>query len=288
MPSDFKQMTDLAKDSIIVEELTGGGMALRGHLDTYNYGKKTINFVQQHYYKSLGYDMDRMKKTFDYEFDIDTITKSTLQIIVEKSKFDYIVIQDHGSHIVNEKFNKYVAAKSLDRLKQILLNSISKDAKIIYFTEYPNKELYKEVIPNSTRRLRILSYDTITCNIVEPMDSAYLIRNGGFLTDSSLIINSPIEDIESYEKGLAQLQGVYPFEISPTARIFHLLKIENKNWRMYRMGGHPSKKASFMFACVYYEMITGKSCLDIDFKGKLSKKNATIIKTTVHNYIMNN
>ena len=41
-----------------------------------------------------------------------------------------------------------------------------------------------------------------------------------------------------------------------------------------------------MFACVYYEMITGKPVTETEFTGKVSKKNAKIIKEEVHNYLL--
>ena len=41
-----------------------------------------------------------------------------------------------------------------------------------------------------------------------------------------------------------------------------------------------------MFACVYYEMITGQPSDQLNFNGQISNKKASIIKKEVHNYFI--
>lgn len=301
MPSDFKEMMAIENDSIEVERLTFPGYSLWAHLNRYEYSKKkpvdftalgkyknvgkTIDIVQYQRYKALGYDMDRIKKLYKYDGDIDTITKTTLQLTLEKHHYDYIIVQDHGSHLYNDNFLKYIGAKSLERLKQLLVDTGSEDAKLIYFTEYPNKKLYSKNFKEKSPRAIRLPYDTVTCYKIEPQDSIYLNEWNNMLFDSTRGAKTPLEDIRYYEQGVQKLAETTELEMSPTAQIFDLIKTKHPNWKMYRMAGHPSQITSFMFACVYYEMITGKPADQLDFHGKISKKKASIVKKEVHNYL---
>jgi hypothetical protein len=290
-------------DSVIVDQLTFPGYSLRRHLDIYHYSKsgknidftalgkynnqgESIDFGKLKRYKALGYDMEKMKKLFKYDLDLDTITKSTLHLTLEKNHYDYIIIQDHGSILYNENFLKYVGIKSLKRLKQLLIETHSENTKLIYFTEYPNKKMYsKNYKSKPTRRIRT-PYDTVTCYKIEPFDSIYVNEYGNMLYDSTRGAKTPKEDITYYENGVKKLAELIDLKMSPTARIFDIIKTKYPNWKMYRHGGHPSKTASFMFASVYYEMITGQPSGQLNFNGQISNKKASIIKKEVHNYFI--
>ena len=305
MPSDFSLMMNQSDDSVIVDQLTFPGYSLRAHLDNYQYststkkkkikftalGKyhnqgKSIDFVKLKRYKDLGYDMEKMRKLYKYDLNLDTITKSTLHLTLEKNHYDYIIVQDHGSILYNEIFLKYVGIKSLKRLKQLLVETHSENTKLIYFTEYPNKKMYsKNYKSKPTRRIRT-RYDTITCYKIEPFDSVYVNEHGNMLYDSTRGAKTPKEDITYYENGVQKLAQLIELEMSPTARIFDIIKTKYSKWKMYRLGGHPSKIASFMFACVYYEMITGQPSDQLNFNGQISNKKASIIKKEVHNYFI--
>lgn len=304
MPSDYNELMKTEEDSVVVHQLTFPGYSLQDHLNKYHYSKKkpidftkigqyknkgkSLDFVKIHRYKDRGDDMERIKKIYSIDLDIDTVTKSTLELTLEKNNYDFIIIQDHGSMIAVPNFKKYIAEKSLERLGDLLIKTNNTSAQLIYFTEYPNKIYYSKNYTDTKKNYTWKPYDTVTCKKIEPQDSIYLKSYGNIIWDSIQLINSPIEDMEIYENGLYKLQQIRDFEISPTARIFDILKTENPKFKMYGMAGHPSKITSFMFACVYYEMTTGKSCIENKYGGKISKKKADIVKKTVHNYLIAN
>ena len=284
MPFTLNNLFNVNSDSIQVEQLTHPGYTLRDHLDNFHYGNKSINFIQQHRYKNMGLNMEEMKHIYKYDCDIDTILKSSLEILIENTHYDYIIIQEHGQNIMHNQLLKYNASKSLERLINILKKNNSSDSKILYFTEYPSKHLYKTE-PKKYKETIVSHYDTITCRKVERDDTIYLIKNKNFLTDTLSIIKTPKEFIEIYHNNLSKLLMVHDFEICPTSDIFDKVLISNSRWKMYRLGDHPSKKASFLFACVFYEMITGQKPKKTKYKIGLSKKSSTKIVKEVDEYL---
>ena len=284
MPNILQELLNESDTNYFVNHRSFGGASLRNHLDRYHYGKnKSIDFVKIKRYLELGMNSSKLQKTFKYKLNIDTITKSSLHILLEKDRYDYVIIQEHGSLIEVDTLLKYIASKSLKRFVKILNSKQEPLPKLIYFSEYPTKRSFKK-----ERLPKIVSkpYDTNTCEIVD--DTSVLRLNSAMIQGSTKLTHTPQEEADIIINNLISLKKIHPFSISPIASIFVELKVKQPHWKMYRIAGHPSRKASFMFACVYYEMITKKDVTKTKFTGKISNKKARIIKEMVHSYLLNN
>jgi hypothetical protein len=288
MPSDLGMLLKENLDTVIIEKHTHSGTRLEFQLNNYYTSEKRyINIVELNRYKERGRDLNRYRKIYSVpdEIDLDTITKSTLQITLENNKYDYIIVQPHGSELFRPKevFN-YTTAKTFEKFYNLIDSTQNDSVKLLFFTEYPSKKFFKgEPIKISTRRIL---YKTENHYTLTSKDSISLLDSTQhWFPPTSVTFETPDNCVEFDVNNLKLMQKKYPFTICPTAIIFNNIKEKHPKWKMYKIANHPSKKTSFMFACVYYEMITGKSITQTIYKGKISKKNAEIIKNEVHTYL---
>jgi hypothetical protein len=204
---------------------------------------------------------------------------------LENNKYDYIIVQPHGSELFRtEKVFNYTTAKTFEKFYNLLDSTNNDSAKLLFFTEYPNKSFFKgKPIKANTRRI---FYSTSNHYTLTPKDSISLLDSTKhWFLPTSKTFETPDSNVDFDINNLKLMQKQHSFIICPTAKIFIKIKENYPKWKMYKPAGHPSKVTSFMFACVYYEMITGKSITKTSYRGKISKKNAGIIKNEVHDFL---
>jgi hypothetical protein len=270
-----------------VNIIAHSGISLMGHLNNYYLSdKRAIDYIKLKELISRGWSVEKLKKTYKFDLDLDTINASSLELHLIGHSYDYIIIQEHGSMIESEILAKYCASKSVLRLSELLRRTENKDAKVYFFTEYPtrkaysSKKPYQRVISNTSR------YDTISCYPLEKKDSLLLDKRFSLLHDSFSYSASPEYQIERYVNNLEKvLSKQKQYTITPTAEIFHLLKLKYPKLKLHALGGHPSKAASYSFALVFAYSIVGENAQfrDVRVKG-ISRKNRSRISDFVKDY----
>lgn len=283
MPETLQSFLDLNDKNVTVDQFTRYGGNLAGYIDDYDFGRnKSINLRKQKYYLKQGRSAEKLKAIWKYDFDVDTINHSTLEQLLLKKTYDVIFVQEHGSIIDSDLGLKYKGFKSLERFYKL----IPKTTDVIYFSEYPNKKIMKSNKTEETSIHFYFYYDTLSCYPLSKIDSLNLGSNNPFLYDTLIIKNNATERNDHTVVNLKKLKTKFPISIAPTAYIFTCLKQKYPNLKMYRMRGHPSAKASYLFANVYYYMITGEFNKQKDklYRFKISDKNKKRIQDEVIKY----
>ncbi|MBL1281178.1 MAG: hypothetical protein COA33_012945 [Fluviicola sp.] len=299
MPQTLEEELNVNTDSLIftVDQITYPGHSLRMNIRYYHYGGKyMINMDLVNGLRSKSIDSDSINKRFGSRCNLDTVLMSNLESSIMRNNYDIIIVQEHGSITHSELMMSIIGEKSLERLIGIIERYHSRVPRIIYFTEYASRKLYKKErkgIKSIENRVIHRDYDTVSCKKNEelvPFEKASIFelkRDGiiwAVIYDTIMPSNTVQEQFKSINTNLTKTKNEYSIEISPTNLLFNEIKINHPRWIMYKGGGHPSRTASYVFVCVFKRMITGKNIDEVSSKRKISRRKARIIRDEVNDF----
>ncbi len=183
-------------------------------------------------------------------------------------KWDYVILQDAGSKVLNPKYAELSFEPSL-----IFLDSLIKrvHAKTILFEDYAGQEyprqicfskmslnLYMTVVPISS----VSNYHDLEGDYC----SIYIKKSD----DEYAIIKAEFEKISrKINSGLVKV-----------GYAFYTFKSQHPTIPIYQShsDNHPSLQGSYLIACLFYKNITGNSLKNTKYSAGLNNKQAQIIR----------
>lgn len=263
MPANLLSLLSETNNSYVLQDCSKGGSSLTRSLNT-----KYIS-------SNKGFDV----RDFNDSLKVESSINDTL-----RKKWDWVILQEQSSYILYKELYKHITINTVNGYKE-LIERDNPDCSVILFENYSPKKIGKKLISTIRRPVCLDSAEMVKVNdslLTKLTDNYYSLE---CTTDSLETLSSVQQVYFNRTKNIARSND---FNFAPTGQIHFLLKSTYPSWKMYRIAGHPSRKASFMFACVYYEMITKKDVTKTKFTGKISNKKARIIKEMVHSYLLNN
>ena len=243
MPQTLQKIFDEQKVNIRVDQQTFGGAMLC-----------------EHAWYVVGKDFQR------HRAKIGEISNGVKKILSQK--WDYIVLQDAGSNVLNTKYVELSLEPSL-----IFLDSIIKsiNAKCLLFEDYTGQIYPKQIcISNIALNSYLAKNPNLSFsnhNDIEGDFCSIKIQNSN---DEYALINV------EYERMSKKLHS----DLVKVGYAFQTFKTQNPLIPIYQSSSddHPSSQGSYLIACLFFKKITGKSLKNIRYRAGLNSREAKIIR----------
>lgn len=173
---------------------------------------------------------------------------------IAEKKWDIIVLQTGSVSVLIPENREFKINKAISDIKKIVANP---RCKFILFNTWPSKDRY----PKEYCYPAIL----IDKSIEKSKCCSPIMEN---LRQEVNVINKSYETLAKDNNLIKSSNGTKFFEV-----ITKYPEIE-----LYDDDSHPSKYGSFLNACIFYQMLTGKKASELTFNGGIEPEKAKLLK----------
>lgn len=181
------------------------------------------------------------------------LTKTEKKLL-EKS-WDIIILQSGTVSFLIPEARQYNIEPAIFKIKELIKNP---KCRVLLFSTWPSKVDYPKQYCYSES---MINKDTLSLDCC-----------------CSVNINNIEQHTALINKAYHETAKALNLEKSNnTDKVYEVLN-EYKDLELYEDNIHPNEIGSFLNACVFYQMITGKDALDLKYSGNISEENAKLLK----------
>lgn len=223
---------------------------------------------------------------------LDSVTQSTIESYIDQYSFEYVVIQEHGSHVELPRHRECISIKWHNMIKYQSRKIHDKEPSMLFsepMLRFPSEKDYERIADKPkagfslTDRNGILEYrDIDDC-------SEYTVPVEGYKGKFTMPDTTPKyrsnEQILNYSyQCMSDFQSKVGGQVAYVGQLVSRMQQKYPKLKFRGKGGHPSKIGSYLMACYYYHLITGNSPTRISYLGNIKREDAELVRREIEAY----
>lgn len=180
-------------------------------------------------------------------------TTDTEKKLAEKN-WDFVVLQEGTVRLLIPEVREYRVETAIAGIKKRIKNP---KCQVIIFKTWPSKDDYPKQY----------CYSKWTIN--------HLLENDEYCSPQIENLEQEIELINASYDLVAERNGLLKSE---NGNKFYKVLIEHPEIELYDDDIHPNENGSFLNACIFYQLFTGKKASGLSYIGNIEPKTARLLK----------
>lgn len=176
------------------------------------------------------------------------------EIKLKEKKWDIIIFQGGTVSFLISESRRFSDEVAISKIKSINNNP---NCRYLLFSTWPSK----------------LDYPKKYCYSCDSIDSQ--IKKRKCCSENITSLEQHVDLINYVYSKTSKSQNLE--KSNNTNKVFEILK-NHKQLNLYEDNSHPNELGSFLNACIFYQMITGKKASNLKYKGNIPLKDSKLLK----------
>lgn len=176
---------------------------------------------------------------------------------INEKKWDYVILQEGTVRLLIPEVRKYKVDTAISEIKKRVSNP---DCKFILFETWPSKKEYPKQYCYSKWMIN------------------HSLNEDQYCSPEIASLDHEIKLINDAYKEMADKNGLIK---SDNGTKYYRMLTEYPNLEIYDDNIHPNENGSFLNACIFYQLLTGRKASELSYNGNIERKTATLLKKIV-------